>query len=294
MIVSVSANQPATKKRGYSGFLGDHWTCADAGALGLKDAWYYAWNAGSQQVIKNCGGLNVTAEFVPMIIGAWLAKKENVSKLKEEWAGANVHYLLGYNEPDHGNGHNHPHMVTPALAASDWPQVQKLAKQFDPPLTLVSPAVASTGETGATDAWDEHGKSQWLDDFLGNCSNVSQWCDPSEIKYIAMHDYHGNLTRLKRQISGAAKRYGRKVWLTEFAITHWGSPPSREKQDVFLKEALPYLDSSDDVFRYAWFSGRNAPNEQNGGSNLLPYDSDSTKLTSTGQIYAQRETSVMV
>lgn len=292
--LAAAAKAPTTRKRGFSGFLGDYWTCDDAKALDLQDAWYYAWDVGSNQAVQKCGGVNLTGEFVPMIIGAWKAKKMNVTELKEKWANANVHYLLGYNEPDYGNGHNHPHMVTPALAAVDWQEVQKLAKQFDPPLTLVSPAVASNGETGTHDAWDENGKSQWLDDFFGNCTNVTKWCQPELIKYIAMHDYHGNLTRLKSQISGAAKRYGRKVWLTEFAITKWGAPPNRDKQDAFMKEALPFLESSPDVFRYNWFSARNVPNAQNGGSNLLPSDSDSTKPTSTGAIYSTRETSVIV
>ena len=94
------------------------------------------------------------------------------------------------------------------------------------------------------------------------------------------------MTKLQRRVSGAAKRYARPVWLTEFAITHWGEPPSRDKQDAFMKQALEYLDSSDDVFRYAWFSARNGPNEQNGGSNLLPFNSTSTEPTSTGRIYA--------
>merc|ERR1712087_1051442 len=99
---------------------------------------------------------DLTAEFVPMIIGAWLAKKVPNSTL-EEWKRANVRYLLGYNEPDHGNGHNHPHMVSPAQAAVDWPQLQKISKMFDPPLELVGPAVASTNEKGGGDAWDEDG-----------------------------------------------------------------------------------------------------------------------------------------
>lgn len=56
---------------------------------------------------------------------------------------ANAHYLLGYNEPDPGNGHNHPHMVSPAAAARDWVMVQAAAEQLG--LQLVSPAVSTTG-----------------------------------------------------------------------------------------------------------------------------------------------------
>lgn len=100
-----------------------------------------------------------------------------------------------------------------------------------------------------------------------------------------MHDYQGDVTKLQRRIEGAAKRYGRQIWLTEFAFLDFDSTPTREMENAYMKEALPFLDNSKDVFRYAWFTARNAANGGNGGSNLLPSDSDSTKPTSTGKIY---------
>lgn len=203
----------------------------------------------------------------------------------KSWSENNVHFLLGYNEPDFGNGHNHPHACTPAEAAKDWPYLQEVAAMFDPPLELVAPAVASGQESGGKDCWDDNGHSTWLDEFFGNCSDVVKECDPSLIKYIAMHDYHGNVSQLRKRVSGAVQRYdNRKVWLTEFAITDWRDPPQRDAQDAYMKEVLPYLDNSPDVFRYAWFSIRNGPNNQNGGSNLLAADGSAT-LTSTGRIY---------
>jgi len=212
----------------------------------------------------------------------------------QEWASANARYLLGYNEPDYGNGKNHPHMCSPADAAKDWPLVQAVAAQFNPPLILVAPAVSSSGP----DAWDEDGASQWLDYFFGNCTHKVPECDPSLIKYIAMHDYQGDVAKLQRRLEGASKRYGgRKIWLTEFGHLKYGSPPPRDTQDAYLKEVLPMLDESEAVFRYAWFTARNAPNNMNGGSNLLPYDSTSTVPTSTGKIYMPAErssTSVLV
>lgn len=238
---------------------------------------------------NKCGtSQKLAAEFVPMVNGVNQTQHFMTDAVKKHFVNWNVHYLLGYNEPDSGNGkHNHPHEVSPAGAAADWPLVQKVAEQFDPPLQLVAPAVASSAESGGKDAWDENGRSTWLDDFFGNCSNVVPECDPATIKYIAMHDYHGNLSALKRRVQGAVQRYGgRKIWLTEVAITNWGQPPTRETQDAYMRELLPFLDASPDIFRYAWFTSRNSPNAQNGGSNLLPYDSDSLVPTSTGKIYS--------
>jgi len=285
---------PASRKRGFSGFLGSTFTCDDARALNLGDSWYYNWIGNPTQYNKckvGKGANRTAAEFVPMVNGLGVARSMMDSHhYVQEWAYANVRYLLGFNEPDYGNGHNHPHMCSPADAAKEWVNVQAVAGQFDPPLTLVGPAISSSGP----DAWDADGASQWLDYFFGNCS-VVPGCNSSSIKYIAMHDYHGNLTGLKRRIEGAFKRYGgRKIWLTEVAITNWGQPPSRSEQDAYMSELLPYLDSSEHVFRYAWFSSRNSPNPQNGGSNLLPSDSDSMTPTSTGKIYAAKTNTVMV
>ena len=55
-----------------------------------------------------------------MIIGKNLTHTLT-GKLKQEWEEANAHYLLGYNEPDYGNGHNHPHMMSPLQAAEACP-----------------------------------------------------------------------------------------------------------------------------------------------------------------------------
>jgi len=285
LLLIASTVEGSIPKRGFSGFLGAHFTCQDAAALKLDGSWSYTWTTNPSQYNK-CKTAP-TAEFVPMVNGVGQAKRLVTSHIQKAWKAANVRYLLGYNEPDYGNGHNHPHQASPAKAAADWPDVQRVAAQMAPePLVLVGPAVSSGAESGGNDAWDADGRSTWLDEFFGNCTHVVAECDPLLIKYIAMHDYQGNVTKLQRRITGAAKRYQRPIWLTEFAITKWGAAPNRSQQDTYMKEVLPYLDSSDDVFRYAWFSARNAPNKQNGGSNLLPCDANSTTPTSTGAIYS--------
>merc|ERR1711920_237454 len=123
-----------------------------------------------------------------------------------------------------------------------------------------------------------------MGDFFGNCTHVIKDCDPTLIKFIGMHDYHGSVEGLRRRVDGAYKRYGRKVWLTEVGWTYYGNPPTREMNDAYVKELLPFLDSSESVFRYAWYTARNSPNAQDGGSNLLALDGSITR-TSTGDIY---------
>jgi hypothetical protein len=57
----------ATRKQGFSGFLGKHFTCDDASALGLSDSWFYTWTKNAAQY-KQCPTTSA-AEFVPMING---------------------------------------------------------------------------------------------------------------------------------------------------------------------------------------------------------------------------------
>ena len=116
--------------------------------------------------------LDQAVEFVPMINGVGQLEEGLSHHFQEEWRSANAHYLLGYNEPDYGNGHNHPHMVSPAVAAKDWVNVQAAATLMG--LKLVSPAVSTTG-------LDDHGVSPWFDQFFGNCS-ITPGCNASKIE----------------------------------------------------------------------------------------------------------------
>ena len=38
------------------------------------------------------------------------------------------------------------------------------------------------------------------------------------IDYLATHDYVGNANQVMNRLEKLYKRYGRKVWLTEFAV----------------------------------------------------------------------------
>ena len=285
---SPPSPQPAARrKQGFSGFLGKDFSCDDASFLGLSDSWWYTWTPNTNQYSK-CNHVQPSKlghEFVPMVIGLGLASKDNNSHFLKEWAASNAHYLLGYNEPDYGNGHNHPHMCHPADAARDWPNVTALAKLAG--LSLVSPAVSTTG-------LDDTGRSQWLDEFYGNCSTVVPDCNVSSIEYVAFHDYNGDAKRLVGRAEGMAKRYGKPVWITEFGINKWARIVNgkcencnitRAMEDQYMQEVLPLLDASPAVHRYAWFTARDKPTPGIAMGNLLVSDNPVPTLTSTGAIY---------
>ena len=283
------ARPAAARKKGYSGFLGHAYTCQDMASLDLVDSWWYNWIVHPSQY-SHCKPNDGTysymgAEYVPMINGINALPPKG--PYLTEWHAANVHYLLGYNEPDPSK--NHPHACSPMAAAQKWVDVQAVAASMYPPLRLVSPSVSSTG-------WDADGKSEWLDQFFGNCTDqtIAPGCNSSLIEFIGLHDYTGNATALMRRLNGARARYGeRQIWITEFAILGkpWATPPwtaTRAMQDAYLQEVLPLLDASDAVFRYAWFTSRNEPNAMNNCSNLLPNTNNGTAPTSTGALYMKR------
>ena len=64
-------------------------------------------------------------------VGSW---RKNIERAnwKLEWERANVHYLMGYNEPDWDE--KHPHSAHPRDAAEDWHNIETIADMFDPPL----------------------------------------------------------------------------------------------------------------------------------------------------------------
>lgn len=123
------------------------------------------------------------------------------------WAPAVPVVCAGFNEPDNSGQAN----LTPLQAATYWPQVQAIAASAK--LTLVSPALTydSQGSAGCVEClasvprgdvwahgctllgrshWSVNG-SDWLDQFLGNCTAIDG-CEVSLIKYIAVHDYSGD------------------------------------------------------------------------------------------------------
>ena len=171
---------------------------------------------------------------------------------REDWASIGVRALLGFNEPDNKGQSN----LSPKQAAAYWPQLDDLAQSFDPPLTLVGPGMTH---------WDSTGGSPWLDQFFGNLSAPLA----KRILYLAQHDYSGGGQGIISRADAAYRRYGRKVWLTEFSV---GKSAGRAANDRFAAEVLPLLDEAESVARYAWYSARNRPDPDGwvNASSLLP------------------------
>jgi len=280
--------EQVTRKKGMGGMVGDHYLCSDAVSLGLQDSWYYSWIGFPSGTDKTkCKGKFVAREFAPMVHKATSGEKmlaalqDSEQDLKKQWTDSNIRFLLGYNEPDFAP--DHPASITPKGGAELWPNVQKIANVFNPPLTIVSPSPASG-------AFDNTGRSWWLDQFFGNLTEMG--IAPA-IEIIGMHDYTGNATLMMQRIEGAYEIYGKQIWLTEYAIIVKGQckkiSPDEKRHEDYMRETIPLLEKSPAVFRYAWFASRQTPNDCAGSSGLLPWNTSATALTPLGQIYKDLE-----
>jgi len=201
-------------------------------------SWWYDWsNTGT-------GGASGVA-FVPMIWGS--------ANLTASIPAGST-YLLGFNEPNFKAQSN----LTPQQAATDWPQVEALAKPLGIP--LVSPAVnfcgSSTDTSGCSDptVTDPY---TWLKDFFAACTGC-------QVDAVAVHWYNCDLPSLQGYIDGSSSlagfvQFGKPIWLTEFACS---GTSTVAQQQAYMQAAVPYLEGNPHVARYSWFSSSNIATAQ--------------------------------
>ena len=139
-------------------------------------------------------------------------------------------YVLGYNEPNQAGQSNIP----PEVAAEAFAELTKTY----PDKIFVFPATAGPN-------------TQWMDPFLEACEELG-----CKIDYIGMHDYSGDADHVMKRVKNFSQRYGKQIWLTEFAVNN---EHSEEKVINFIESLLPQLEQSEAVFRYSWYYTRYYP-----------------------------------
>ena len=137
---------------------------------------------------------------------------------------------------------------------------------------------------------------EWLTHCQKGLKNLQQ-CD-EKIWYIftffispkhlfpATHAYSGKAEYDRVYLDGLYQRYGKKIWFTEFALP---STKNLEDEMNYMREILPYLESSDAIWRYSWFVQR-WPREGSGNVWYLDrvislLEEDSSALTELGEYY---------
>lgn len=249
----------------------------DLETLKPGNSWFYNWGNEPNAQVANYVGSEKGIEYIPM---AWNGNYD-VNKMKAYYAAhPNDKFLLGFNEPnfpDQGN-------MLPSEAAEKWHDLEDFAKENN--LILVGPAMNYAGsplKDGKT--WDPY---EWMDAFI-EAYKKKYGTDP-HFDYTAVHAYMDRADAVMSLVDGFAKKYGKKVWLTEFCA--WEDPNlTAETQQKYMIAKLKALETSDNVYRYAWFKARNA--NKYPYYNLLYYPTKTIKkgtLTDLGFAYVHMST----
>lgn len=165
----------------------------------------------------------------------------------ESWLSAHpsVHYMLVMNEPNLTSQAN----LTPAQAAQIWPRYEAVAAAAN--VKIVGPAMTWGTMTGYQDP------VVWLDAFYA-AYRAANGRDP-QIDYLAFHWYDYGLSSQLDRLT----KYGKPFWVTEFANWHSAQDGAQidalAKQETQMTDMVATCESRADVFRYAWFTGRIAP-----------------------------------
>ena len=232
----------------------------DVTALAPGICWSYNWSP-TQSAIFDEATAEHEIDFCPM---AWNGINEGqireyVSRHPE------CEYLLAFNEPNLTDQAN----MTPQQAAEKWPSIKSIADELN--LKIISPAMNYGTLAGYSDP------IVWLDEFF-------KMVPISDIEGISVHCYMPGVTALKSYIE-RFKKYDKPIWLTEFCA--WEGNISQDSQKQFLSDAVNYLESSNQVERYAWFIPRYGAGPESFPYMALLKSTFPVELSELGMIYTQ-------
>ncbi|WNG36809.1 hypothetical protein F0U61_26390 [Archangium violaceum] len=212
----------------------------DLAAVAPGVSWWYNWSDQPHRNVPADYRSRYGMDFIPMLWNGNFDSAKIEAILK---ANPDIKYLLLLNEPNLTDQAN----MSPQDAARLWPRYESVATKTG--VKLVGPAMNWGTYPGYSDP------VVWLDAFYTAYRSANGNRDP-RIDYLAFHWYDyglaGQLDRLKK--------YGKQFWVTEFANCHsqqdGAQIDSVAKQKAQMKEMVAVCENREDVFRYAWFTGR--------------------------------------
>ncbi|PXW23122.1 glycoside hydrolase family protein [Paraburkholderia caballeronis] len=243
-------------------------SAGDMAAVSPNVSWWYNWsptpNAGLPADYETRFGM----EFIPMLWNGNFNDAQIVAYLS---AHPSIKYLLVLNEPNLVDQAN----MTPSQAAALWPRYEAIAAQTG--VKIVGPAMNWGTLPGYSDP------IVWLDAFYADYEAANGGRAP-RIDYLAMHWYDYGLAQQLDRLD----KYGKQIWVTEFANWHGGSDGSQidtlAAQQAQMQEMVTTCEMRPDVFRYAWFTGRENPDPHftsllGAEGQLTPLGTEYLKLT---------------
>ncbi|KAH9992691.1 glycoside hydrolase family 128 protein [Xylariaceae sp. FL0662B] len=206
-------------------------------------------------------------EFVPMLWGA-IDDTSFLDSVESSIAsGRNISHVLSFNEPD--SAYNGGSNIEPSVAASVW--VKNIAPLGQKGVKLGLPA--------CTSGW---GGIPWLQQFLGNCSDlVSTDNERKNCSYdfVSIH-WYGDFEGLASHLGSYSAAFPN--------VTQWITEYNYDNQDLsttqsFYNMSSEYFDRMDSVGRYSLF-GSFRSDHSNVGADAVMLNNDG-KLTDIGSWY---------
>lgn len=205
---------------------------------------------------------NTAMQFVPMLWGASPDDEGTpfLDSVKQQIAnGANITYVLGFNEPDGGYDTGGSSLAA-SLAAARW-------KAEMEPLKELGVKLGAPGVTGAETGW------QWLENFYNECNGG---CNPD---FVPVH-WYGNFEGMMSHIGRVTSKWpNMAVWVTEYG---YPNQPLEEAQAFYNMSATSF-DSWPNITHYSYF-GAFRSDVSNVGANAAMLTQDG-KLTDIGSWY---------
>jgi hypothetical protein len=237
---------------------------ADLAALSPGLSWWYNWSPRPNPGVPADYATRYSADFYPMLWNGNFNANDIVNYLR---ANPSIKYLLVLNEPNLVSQAN----LTPQQAAQLWPSYEAVAAQTG--VKIVGPAITWGTMPNYQDPVN------WLDAFYAAYQAANGNRNP-QIDYLAFHWYdYGLKGQLDRLI-----KYGKSFWVTEFANWHSQNDGAQivtlAAQQEQMTDMVATCESRNDVFRYAWFTGRWNPDPH--FTSML---GASGQLTGLGQTY---------
>lgn len=219
-------------------------------------SWWYSWGKTTGLSNSFCedpanAQANIDKEFVPMF---WNGVPSLPLDVETEATLQNAKYLMTFNEPEFEEQAN----LSGAAAAAKWPSIVSIAQQYN--LEIVAPC--GSIDRGLT----------WYNDWLAECN--AMYGQDCAFDYTCVHAYYQpqpcegvedwaclgtEASKAMNKINVWYESFEKPIWVTEFACSPWGGQScSAAKHEETMRQFVPYLDASDAVFRYAWFSAYSA------------------------------------
>lgn len=193
----------------------EHPTDANIWAQTSDLTWYYNYRPNPSPAFRN-----TQLQFVPMLWGASDSTTGTPfldSVKRQIQSGANISYVLAFNEPDmisHGGSG-----VPADLAARTW-------KAEIEPLKALGVKLGAPAVTGAPNGFN------WLQNFFNECAGGCS------VDFIPVH-WYGNFEGLASHIGQVRGTYpNMTIWVTEFAAAASGL----EESQRFYNMSTEYLD----------------------------------------------------